>query len=798
MHVFHNLLLLPAPAAAFTTLDGDRSAWQRDPTWELTNSSRAIRDGSDADAIADAFERWEDVRNADVSFSEVARNADITIAFLADWPPDVGETTAGFTLTQRGGGRITSAEICLNDRDFTWTTDGRDEGELADVDGVATHEIGHAIGFGHSWARDATMYWSGTTTELRTLHDDDRRGLRFLYGDYGAEGQLCDTCLANDECDDDGICLSLDDGGAYCGQPCDRSGRCPDGFSCWELRDGGTQCAPAHIFCSDMGNGEDYLEYGDYCWGQGQCRPPEMCVPIPGGRALCTRECDSDRDCGGSGRCIGAEDGQEGICLVGGDGEIGDACEAGTDCESLLCLPLSEDDSVCSEECDPLGDCGRGYGCTPWSWEDWFCLPEGDREPGDPCQLTCDGGLMCLPEDDEGNGTCVLPCDDRDEDSCPGGAACFDVDGRDGNLGICPTGDGALGDPCESSLDCTDFLCVADLDDGGMCSRQCTRSNPCPEGFRCSALQGLNFACFRDPDAPAEGEGEGPAEGEGEGEPPAEGEGEGEPPAEGEGEGEPPAEGEGEPPAEGEGEQPAEGEGEGQPPGGGGDVSGGGGGGSSRRKSGCATAGGAAAGPWAVLVLLGVLLPRRRRTIAVLLALLALPATAIATTTKPLSLDELVRRADVIARGVVETRNAAWDEAGRFIHTWTTLRVTAVWKGSAVVGQELRLRQLGGTVGGISQTLPGNARLSVGEDVIVFVRRDPARDLHYLVGLAQGKVSVGGGAEPTVGRDLAGLAFPDADGRAEPAVPPGGQPLTAFTRALRSLTAALLHRADRR
>lgn len=53
-----------------------------------------------------------------------------------------------------------------------------------DLQGVATHEIGHALGLGHSNTGGATMYpsISGTGTNQRSLSADDIAGIQAIYG----------------------------------------------------------------------------------------------------------------------------------------------------------------------------------------------------------------------------------------------------------------------------------------------------------------------------------------------------------------------------------------------------------------------------------------------------------------------------------------------------------------------------------------------------------------------------------------------------------------------------------------
>jgi hypothetical protein len=220
--------LVAADAAAFATLDGVRTAWPRNPSYRIVNTSPDIRDGSDTAAIQRSFQSWQDVATANISFQSVARGGDITVEFLQQWPREFGQDAAGVTITDRRGGVISSAEISINNANFEWGTTG--DPALTDVEGVTTHEIGHAIGLDHSRTRSATMYWSGGDVELRSLDTDDERAVTFLYGNWRAQGGGLRPVRGRRGLRERGpVPAHAGWSDAFCGQPCgDRNGGCVD------------------------------------------------------------------------------------------------------------------------------------------------------------------------------------------------------------------------------------------------------------------------------------------------------------------------------------------------------------------------------------------------------------------------------------------------------------------------------------------------------------------------------------------------------------------------------------------
>lgn len=147
------------------------------------------------------------------------------------------------------------------------------------------------------------------------------------------------------------------------------------------------------------------------------------------------------------------------------------------------------------------------------------------------------------------------------------------------------------------------------------------------------------------------------------------------------------------------------------------------------------------------------------RRVLSILTLLLLAGAAQATIVKSLSLEQMTTAADVIVVGEVLARTSAWNDEKTRIYTVTRVRVAEALKGSPG-GGEIEVRQIGGTVDGLTQSIVGNAKLKEGEEVVLFLDQDERLPYHYVVGMAQGKFSIDrSGKSPRVVRSLAGLAL---------------------------------------
>ena len=109
----------------------------------------------------------------------------------------IGNTNANVVseIHSYGGGTLAYTELPIADgwriryfQDPTVWHDGPGEitggGEQVDIQGIATHEFGHALGLGHSTVPGATMATLSTNhyIPMRSIEADDQAGIQYLYG----------------------------------------------------------------------------------------------------------------------------------------------------------------------------------------------------------------------------------------------------------------------------------------------------------------------------------------------------------------------------------------------------------------------------------------------------------------------------------------------------------------------------------------------------------------------------------------------------------------------------------------
>ena len=141
---------------------------------------------------------------------------------------------------------------------------------------------------------------------------------------------------------------------------------------------------------------------------------------------------------------------------------------------------------------------------------------------------------------------------------------------------------------------------------------------------------------------------------------------------------------------------------------------------------------------------------------ALLVAVLSHAAMVHATVVVALTRSELTLRSARVVRATIGAQQSMWNEDRSQIVTLTTLRVTETWRGAPTT--TLTLRQFGGVVGDIHSAIPGDGRLSPGQDVVLFLRE--RNGFVFLTALAQSVYYIDSSqGTPRVSRSLNELSF---------------------------------------
>jgi hypothetical protein len=431
--------------------------------WTLEN--QGISDLTNAQfegALQSAFDAWEDIGCATLAFSANGvqgsdpNNSIHTTVNSGTWDPTVGEALA-YTMTDNNkNGVISSSDIVFNAVEANWTISTNAPSGMNDVQGVMTHEIGHAIGLDHSRHFEATMFFSGGSSDLRTLETDDKNGACYLYPavDFN-DGQACDTCHDTVHCAD-GYCLDFGGGNGFCGSTCTNSADCEAGFTCTAIQGGSNQCLPDNGYCDQSGAN---IGLGGFCYGHATCSSG-ICLVLAD-EAYCSKECTSS--CGNGFACA------NGYCLKAGNKGYGEACDLSSECETATCINFAAQ-GVCTQACGDNGggSCPNDDQCL----QDVYCAPPGPGANGAPCYISTQcQGTWCI------ESKCTEPC--SNSATCPDGTTC--------TSGWCVGAE--IGGGCTSSAQCPDGLSCLLAGDGssGTCVHSCNplMENACFEGEAC-------------------------------------------------------------------------------------------------------------------------------------------------------------------------------------------------------------------------------------------------------------------------------------------------------------------------
>ena len=130
-----------------------------------------------------------------------------------------------------------------------------------------------------------------------------------------------------------------------------------------------------------------------------------------------------------------------------------------------------------------------------------------------------------------------------------------------------------------------------------------------------------------------------------------------------------------------------------------------------------------------------------------------------ATVVEPLTIGQLAAESSRVVRAVVDHVYTVPERGPRGeIYTRTELVIDEYIIGDGP--DAITVQQLGGRLGEWTMLLSGNAHFVPGTEVIVFLDYEPAKDLHYVVGLAQGMFTIDRtGDYASLSRNLEGLSF---------------------------------------
>ncbi len=113
---------------------------------------------------------------------------------------------------------------------------------------------------------------------------------------------------------------------------------------------------------------------------------------------------------------------------------------------------------------------------------------------------------------------------------------------------------------------------------------------------------------------------------------------------------------------------------------------------------------------------------------------------AWASTTVPMSLDQLTQASSDIVQAYVQSQVSEWNATHTLIVTVTTLAVSRVFKGNA--SSMVEIDQVGGTVGNRRMFVPGDITFQPQQAYILFLEPVPASSHYQVVGMTQGAYPV--------------------------------------------------------
>ena len=238
----------------------------------------------------------------------VAADDGINVVLFHDdaWPAELLPGAVAQTVIHTdASGRYRDADIHINGVDFRFSLDGA-PGTL-DLRSILVHELGHALGLGHSSDPRATMFATGSGLRWRSLEKDDIDGVCSLYPVTGA-------AMAKSGCDT---------------TPCPSPFLCVAG-ACQRPHEPRDVCSPCQRVTDACEAAGDDARCIDVDVGDGD-----------GGSAgrVCGRGCTTDVDCGSGFRCVATSTSGDLQCVSDTACRNGaSTCRTDADCKDSRCL----------------------------------------------------------------------------------------------------------------------------------------------------------------------------------------------------------------------------------------------------------------------------------------------------------------------------------------------------------------------------------------------------------------------------------------------------------------------------
>jgi hypothetical protein len=227
-------LLTSTAASAFVLLNPART-WSSAPNYIVDNRGlSSVTDGNGGVSRTVTAIQSASAWNGAGSGTLVTASSGSVAGFsLGDGVPmlnfrdPIGACTGGcLAATFTGffsGSTITDADIVTNTA-HAWASLGESCSNEFYVEGVMVHEIGHALGLGHTNVNGATMFPSvaACNNGPASTESDDEAGINRLYGSSGDPN----SCFDSNSCGDQAP------GGCYCDSQCVQFGDCCDDGPC--------------------------------------------------------------------------------------------------------------------------------------------------------------------------------------------------------------------------------------------------------------------------------------------------------------------------------------------------------------------------------------------------------------------------------------------------------------------------------------------------------------------------------------------------------------------------------------